>query len=396
MNKRNFVKTVLASVSAILFAQSVSAQNKSTLSTMSGAGIGSKEPAGAGVIKLGQSVPLTGAAKDLGIEMRDGAMAYFKWVNANGGVGGKKIELITLDDQYEPEKAKANTENLIGQNVFALFGYVGTPTSVAARPLFEEAKIPFIAPFTGAESLRNPVSPLIFNLRASYFDETERIVEYITSFDMTKIGVFYQNDAYGQAGLAGVRRALEKRKLSIVGEGTVERNTTKVDEAVKKIAAQKPEAIIMISAYSSCAQFIKSYKATKNQTQFYNVSFVGSNSLANALGEDGHGVVISQVVPPPNDISIAIVDEFRKHMSEYNPKSAKTFTSLEGYIAAKMLVYALNKPGATNSREELVKSLNSIKQLDLGGFFVSFSEKDHSGSTFVDLTMIGRNKNFVY
>lgn len=384
MDKRTFLKNTIALMGAGVASNLVFAQGS--------AGVLSA----GGVIRLGQSVPLTGPAKDLGIEMRDGALAYFKWVNDQGGVNGHKIELVSLDDQYEPDKAKANTEKLIKDGVFALFGYVGTPTSVASRPVFEAAKVPFIAPFTGAESLRNPVSPYIFNLRASYFDETERIVEHITSFGMKKIAVFYQNDAYGQAGLAGVKRAMEARKLTIAAEGTVERNTVNVADAIKKIGDVNPEAIVLISAYTSCAQFIKDYKKTGKTTQFYNVSFVGSNSLAGALGEEGHGVIISQVVPPPTDLSIPVVSEFNRLMGQFNAKSAKTFTSLEGFLAAKLMVSVLRKLPITATREELIQELNRVKQLDLGGFIVTFSERSHSGSKFVDLTMIGKNKNFVY
>src|SRR6185295_5684338 len=208
-------------------------------------------------IVIGQSAAFSGPAQALGNEMRAGAQAYFQAVNAAGGINGRKIELRSLDDGYEPDRAAANTKKLIDEGVFLLFGYVGTPTSNAAKPIFTAAKVPFVGPFTGAESLRNPVNRYIFNVRASYFDETEAIVQHLTAMSVDRIAVFYQNDAYGQAGLAGVERALKKRNLPIVAKGTVERNTVDVKKAVAEIDKASPQAVIMISAYKSCAAYIK-------------------------------------------------------------------------------------------------------------------------------------------
>lgn len=347
-------------------------------------------------IVLGQSVPLSGPAKDLGIQMRLGAQAYFDYVNRTGGVNGRKIELITLDDGYEPNRAKDNTEKLINDNqVFSLFGYVGTPTSAASRPVFERNRVTFIAPFTGAESLRSPVSPLIFNLRAGYFDETESMIQHLTSFGIKKVAVFYQNDAYGQAGLSGVKKAMEKRKMQIAVTGTVERNTVDVAAAIKAIAPQSPEAIIMVSAYASVAEFIKEYKKTGRPTQFFNVSFVGSDSLANALGSAGHGTVISQVVPFPLDRSIPIVSEYQLHLLEKDPKAIFNFTSLEGYMSAKFAVEGLRRAGRDVTTDSFIRGMESIKEYDMGGFMVNLSNTNHSGSGFVELTMIGKNKDFI-
>src|SRR6476620_10819673 len=192
-------------------------------------------------VVLGQSVALTGPAAQLGLDMQLGASLYFNKVNAAGGVHGRKIVRKTLDDGYEATRAAENTKKLINdERVFALFGYVGTPTSAASLPIFTEAKVPFVGPFTGAELLRNPVNPLIFNVRASYYDETEAIVQHLTAMSVNRIAVFYQNDAYGQAGLAGVERALKKRNLPIIAKGTVERNTVDVKKAVAEIDKANP------------------------------------------------------------------------------------------------------------------------------------------------------------
>jgi ABC-type branched-subunit amino acid transport system substrate-binding protein len=214
-------------------------------------------------ILLGQSVALTGGAAELGIQMRNGLKTYFDYVNERGGVNGRKLELITLDDGYEPARTVPNTKKLIDEHkVFALIGYVGTPTSVPVVPLFTEAKLPFIGPFTGAESLRTPFNRYIFHVRASYYDETEKIVEQIVTNAGRKVAVFYQDDAYGQAGLKGVEIALAKRGMKVAALGTVERNTVKVEDAVKRIAAIQPDSVVMISVYTSCAEFIRQMKKT--------------------------------------------------------------------------------------------------------------------------------------
>ncbi len=251
-------------------------------------------------IVIGQSAAFSGPAAQLGIQMRDGAKLWLDQVNAQGGVNGRRIELKSRDDKYESKLAAENTKKLIEEDrVFLLFAYVGTPTSQASLPIFTEARVPFVAPFTGAELLRAPFNRYIFNVRASYYDETEKIVEHLARTGVNKFAVFYQNDAYGQAGLEGVKRALARRNLQVVALGTVERNTTNVAEAVKTINAAQPEATVMISAYTSVAEFVRQMKAAGSISQFFNVSFVGSKALADALGKDGRGVMISQVVPFP-------------------------------------------------------------------------------------------------
>src|SRR5688572_9259700 len=238
-------------------------------------------------IVLGQSVALSGPAQQLGLDMQMGANLYFNEVNRKGGVNGRKIVLKTLDDGYESARAAENTKKLINeQKVFALFGYVGTPTSQASLPIFTEAKVPFVGPFTGAELLRAPHNRYIFNVRASYFDETEAIVQHLTAMSIDKIAVFYQNDSYGQAGLAGVERALKKRNLAVVAQGTVERNTVDVAKAVAAIKGPAPQAVVMISAYKSCAAFIKEMKKAGSSPTFWNVSFVGSKALAKELDKE--------------------------------------------------------------------------------------------------------------
>jgi ABC-type branched-subunit amino acid transport system substrate-binding protein len=346
-------------------------------------------------VLVGQSAAFSGPAAQLGIQMNAGAKAYFEHVNKQGGVHGRTIELRIRDDKYESNLAADNTRKFIEDDkVFALFGYVGTPTSAAALPIFTDAKVPFVAPFTGAELLRDPFNRQIFHVRASYYDETEKIVEQLVSVGIRKIAVFYQNDAYGKAGLAGVERAMKKRNMAMAATGTVERNTTDVGAAVKAILGAQPDAVVMISAYTSIAEFVRQMKKAGSAAQFHNVSFVGSKALSDALGDVGHGVAISQVVPFPWNTGIPIVKEYQQVLkaagiTDYN------FTSLEGFIGAKVFVEGLKRAGRELSRERFIAGLETMNGVDVGGFTVSFSPTNRSGSQFVELTIIGRGGKFL-
>jgi ABC-type branched-subunit amino acid transport system substrate-binding protein len=347
-------------------------------------------------ILLGQSAAFTGPAAQLGIQMNIGTKAYFDYINAQGGVYGRKIELKTRDDRYEANLAVENTKAFIQEDkVFALIAYVGTPTTAAAMPIFTEAKVPLIGPFTGAEALRTPVNRYIFNVRASYYDETEKIVEQLVSTGNRKIAVFYQDDAYGQAGLKGVQIAMDKRGMKIVALGKVERNTVKVEDAVKTINAVQPDGVIMISAYTSIAEFVRQMKGAGSTTQFHNVSFVGSTALADALKNEGYGVAISQVVPFPWGAEIRIVKEYQQILAKAG-HTDYNFSSLEGFIVGKVMVEALKRSGKNLTREKLIDALESMNNDNLGDFVVNFSPINHSGSKYVDLTMIGRGgKSFI-
>jgi ABC-type branched-subunit amino acid transport system substrate-binding protein len=339
-------------------------------------------------IVLGQSAAATGPAAQLGIQMNKGARVYFDQVNANGGINGQQIDIRMLDDGYEPDRCKANTERLIKDEVFALFGYVGTPTSLAALPLVNEAHIPFFGPFTGAEALRDPFSKTVFHVRASYFDETALIVKQLTQLGLDRIAVFYQNDAYGKAGLEGVNRALKRINLAPIGLGTVERNTVNVAQAVKDIVPQMPQAIVQIGAYKGCAAFIREARRAGYGGTFYNVSFVGTQALADELGKDGNGVVISQVMPYPFSTVLPLSREYIDAVHRAGGDATANYSSMEGYVAAKVFAEGLRRAGRNPSREALVSGLESINLMNLGGFNVSFGAHDHVASSFVDLSML--------
>jgi ABC-type branched-subunit amino acid transport system substrate-binding protein len=347
-------------------------------------------------IVVGQFAAFSGPAARLGQGVNAGIRAYFDAVNAQGGVNGRTIRLLTRDDGYEPARAVAAAKGLIEQDkVFALIGAVGTPTGLAALPVFTEAKVPMVGMFTGAEGLRDPFNRYVFHLRASYFDETERIVQHLTTLGVKKIAVFYQNDAYGKAGLEGVRRALAKRQLQPAATGAFERNTVNVAGALNSIQRAQPEAIVQIGAYKACAEYIRQARAQGYGGQFFNVSFVGSKALADELGDAGMGVGISQVVPFPYTPSTAIVREYQQRMS-VSGKKEFDFASLEGFIMAKVFVEGVRRAGRTLTRDTLISGLEAMKDVNLGGFIVSFGPRDHEGSKYTDLTIIGRGGRFVH
>ncbi|MCW5661775.1 MAG: ABC transporter substrate-binding protein [Burkholderiaceae bacterium] len=339
-------------------------------------------------IVLGQSAAFSGPAAQLGIQMNRGAKLYFDSINAAGGVHGAQIDLRTMDDMYEPDKCKANTEALIKDEVFALFGYVGTPTALAALPLVNQHKVPFFGPFTGAEALRDPFSRYVFHVRASYYDETAAIVKQLTTLGLKKIAVFRQNDSYGQAGLDGVARALKTHNLEPVAIGLVERNTVNVAGAVQAIVPKNPDAIVQISAYKSCAAFVREARKAGFGGTFYNVSFVGTQALSDELGTDARGVAVSQVMPFPFQPKTPIAREFLAAVQKAGGDYKANYSSIEGYVAAKVLVEGLRRAGKGATREGLIAGLESIQGVDMGGLMVNYGPRSHVASRFVDLTML--------
>lgn len=339
-------------------------------------------------IILGQSAAFTGPAAQLGIQFHQGAKVYFDQVNAQGGVGKRLIEIRNLDDGYEPDRCAENTRKLLADDVFALFGYIGTPTSVAALPLAIKDRAPFIAPFTGAMALREPFNKYAFHVRASYNDETGLIVKQLTSLGLKKIAVFYQNDAYGKAGLDGVMLALTAQNLKPVAQATVERNSVEVAAAVKTLVAAGPDAVVQIGAYKACAAFIRQARKAGYGGTFYNVSFVGTQALADELGKDGAGVVVSQVMPSPYNAARPIAREFVDAVKAAGKDAQANFSSMEGYIAARLFVDGLKRAGAKPTRESLIAGLEGLGTQSLGGFSVSFSPTDHVASSFVELSML--------
>jgi len=339
-------------------------------------------------IVLGQSAAFTGAAAQLGIQFHAGAKLFFDQLNAQGGVNSQRVEIVQLDDGYEPDRCAENTTKLLASEVFALFGYIGTPTSLAALPLATKAQTPFFAPFTGAMGLRQPFNKLAFHLRASYNDETALIVRQLTNLGLNKVAVFHQNDAYGKAGLDGTVLALTARNLKPVATATVERNSVDVAQAVATITAAKPDAVVQISAYKSCAAYIRAARAAGYGGTFYNVSFVGTQALADELGKDGAGVVVSQVVPTPYSASRPITREFIEAIGKGGNKVQPNFSSMEGFLAAKLFSEGVRRAGSRVTRDSFINGMEAIGEQSFGGFQVSLGPNDHVASSFAELSML--------
>ena len=341
-------------------------------------------------ILFGQSAAFSGPAQALGQGMRLGIQAAFHEQNEKGGVHGRILELTTLDDQYEPHLAYGNTLNLINrERVFALIGEVGTPTSRSASPLANAENVPFIAPFTGADFLREAELENVVNLRASYHQEAEAMVARLTEdLGITRVAVMYQNDSYGQSGLDGVVDALGQRGLEPVAYWYYQRNSDAVKAAVFNIVEANPEAIIMIGAYAPVAKAITVAREDISPI-FMAVSFVGSNALARELGPDGAGVYVTQVVPLPDDTNVPAVAAYRAALKAFDANAAPGFVSLEGYLAGRLAIAGLEKCGSGVSRDCFLDALRNSGTIDLNGLTLQYGPGDNQGSDSVFVTVIG-------
>ncbi len=347
-------------------------------------------------ILFGQSAAFSGPAAELGTNMRLGIQAAFKEANLAGGVHGRQLELVSFNDSYEPDAAIANTTRLIYEDeVFALIGAVGTPTSRSATPIAREAGVPYIAPFTGAAFLRDPEWPNIVNLRASYNQETEEMVaRLIGDLGITRIAVMYQDDSYGRAGYGGVRQALALRNMTPVSVGLYPRNTLAVKTALLDLRKGSPEAVIMIGAYNPVAELILWARQTDMDVVFMNVSFVGSNALANELGPKGEGVYVTQVVPFPGDRSVPVVSRYIDALAAYDSEAVPGFVSLEGYLAGRLVIASLENCGRDVRRSCMTEGLSNVGEIDIDGFKLHYGEGDNQGSDRVFLTVIGSDSRY--
>ncbi len=348
-------------------------------------------------VVFGQSAAFSGPAQELGRNMQLGIQAAFHEANQRGGVHGRLLELSSLDDAYEPEAAIANTLQLIEEDVFALIGAVGTPTSRSAVPVAEAAGVPYIAPFTGAQLLRDPELQHVLNLRASYYQETEEMVERLTTdLGIDRIAVMYQDDSYGRAGLRGVELALERRGSEPVAVGVYTRNTTAVKTALLDLQAGAPEAVIIIGAYRPVAALVSWARYTGLDPVFMTVSFVGSNALADELGPAGEGVFVTQVVPFPTDDRLPVVAAYMDALAAYAPEAVPGFVSLEGYLAGRLVIAGLERCGREVDRACFRDSVLRGDAIDIDGFELRYGdgENPNQGSEAVFLTVIGSDGEY--
>ena len=347
-------------------------------------------------VLFGQSAALTGPAEELGLELSLGINAAFYEVNSNGGVDGRRLELITLDDTYEPDLAIANTLRLIEEEqVFALIGEVGTPTSRSATPVAAEADVPFVAPFTGAAFLRSDSWDNIVNLRASYAQETEEMVARLTQdLGISRIAIMYQDDSFGRTGLQGARAALQRRNMQPVSVGIYPRNTTAIKTGLIDLTLGEPEAVIVVGAYRPVAALIAWSRHIGFDPLFITISFVGSNALARELGPAGEGVYVTQVVPFPTDVSVPVVASYVKALGVYAPDASPSFVSLEGYLAGRLAIMGLEGCGPEPTRPCFLNTLLRSGALDIDGFPLAFGPDDNQGSDQVFLTYINNEGDY--
>jgi len=349
-------------------------------------------------IIIGQSTPLTGSNAELGNDIRNGALAYLQKVNDAGGVHGRRVELVTLDDGNAVPRAEANTRKLVEeQGVFALFGYPSATLSRPALPFVEKHKVPFLSPFTGADPMR-VFNKHVYNMRASYADELEKIVEHFQSLGVKRFSIVYYDDVVGRENLTAVDRALKARGLTAVSHAAFkDRAKPDIAAGVKEVAKGQPDVVILTTLYKATSDFIKLARAQGMGAQWASNSFPGASPLAKELGgKDGSGVIVATVVPPPSKRSLPIVQEYQAAIEKQLGKKELSFTSMESFIAAKVMVEALRKAGPKPTREGFMRELDNMKAYDVGGYVVGFGPNNHNGSSFVELTVIGRDLKFGY
>jgi branched-chain amino acid transport system substrate-binding protein len=347
-------------------------------------------------ILFGQAAALDGPSSALGQGMRQGILAAFAEINGKGGVHGRKLELISRDDGYDPDRSVVQTTKLIEDDkVFALIGAVGTPTTTATVPLAKARNVPFIGPFTGAAFLRAADLHNVVNIRASYAAEAEAWIKHLTEeLHVRSIAIFYQDDSFGRDGLAGVKLALEKRQMELTAEGTFERNTKAVGSALRTLKRAEPEAVVMVGTYGPCAEFIKLAHKSGFNPIFVNISFVGANALAMELGTEGSGVIVSQVVPFPWDASVKVVADYQAAEKALDPGLKPEFVSLEGYLSGRLVAAALEMTGPNPTRTEMLQLINDVGRFDISGNIMTFGPKMRDVPPKVFLTVIQPDGSF--
>src|SRR5258705_516849 len=333
-------------------------------------------------IVIGQSTPLTGSNAELGNDIRNGARAYRQKVNDAGGVHGRRIELVSLDDGNAVPRAEANTKKLVEeQAVFALFGYASATLSRPALPFVEKNRVPFLGPFTGADPMR-VFNKHVYNMRGSYAEELEKIVDHFVPLGIKRFSIVYYDDVVGRENFTAVDRALKKRSLDVVSVASFkDRAKPDIAAGVKEIAKGKPDVVILTTLYKATADFVRLARSSGLSAQMASNSFPGASPLAKELGKDGTGVIVATVVPPPSKRSLPIVQEYQAAIEKQLGKKDYSFTSLESYIGAKVLVEALRRAGPKPTRESFMQALNGMKSFDTGGYLVSFSPTDHNCSS---------------
>ncbi len=340
-------------------------------------------------VLLGHSGALSGPLAELNREYLSGATLYFDDLNSRGGVQGRRIALLTVDDEYKPEKAAENVRKLIeDEGVFALFACFGTGPSVQTIPIATRARVPFFAPYTGADVLREPLNPYVFHLRASYGQEIEAMVNHLVSVGVQSIGVVHHADPFGQAGLDAAEKTLARHNLRPAVITPIASSGADAAESARRVVAANPAALIMVTAGNSSAAFMRALLATDARPMLYGLSVISSRQLIRELGRDAHGLVIAQVVPSPFRLDHAVVRDYRRLAEQAG--QPYSYTALEGYLAAKTFTEALRRAGRDLNREKLVEALQGMGNWDAGGLRLQYSSRRHVALDYVDLSIISR------
>jgi ABC-type branched-subunit amino acid transport system substrate-binding protein len=346
--------------------------------------------AAANEIVIGQSAPLSGGNADLGKDIRNGALAYFKKVNDAGGVNGNKIKLVTLDDKNDTKLSAENTKKLVDeQDVVALFGYASSTLSIPAMPTVKERRVPFFAPFTGADTIRKQ-NEFVYTVRATYADEIEKIINFWGSLGSTRVTVLHYDDTVGKQNFETVAKSLGKFGKKPVSV-SIKRNEAVLAASVDEIIASDPQIVVVTTLYAPIAQVVKMLKAVNKQYMVTSLSFAGASQIAKALGPDAAGISVALTVPTPKQQSIPVVKECVDAWAALGQTDAMSVTALESCIAAKVLVTGMKKAGKDVSRESLHKSLAALGRVDTGGFVIEFRPGFHHGGKYVDIAVIRMN-----
>ena len=342
-------------------------------------------------VLIGSCSALDGPARFLGNQTVLGATTYLHSINDEGGVFGRKVQLLAFDDGYDPDKAPACFKRMAREGVFALGFFVGTPTAKVYVPMAQEEKIPVVGLFTGAQMLYEPLKHYVVNVRASYYDETREQIDKLWDVNIRKIAVIYQDDAFGKTVLDGVKLALQKHNSAPAGIGTFTRNTLDVDEGIKSAMATRPQGVVVVGPYAPVAAIVKKAHAAGWRPQFLTVSFVGTEEFIKEAGTDAEGTIITQVVPPYDRTDYPTVALYRKYLSKYYPDSSPSFVSLEGFVDAMVVVEGLKRAGKDLTREKFITAIESIHDMNVGlgsKLKLAYGPTDHKGFDNVYPTVV--------
>ena len=342
-------------------------------------------------VLIGSCSALDGPARFLGNQTVLGATTYLHSINDEGGVFGRKVQLLAFDDGYDPDKAPACFKRMTKEGVFALGFFVGTPTAKVYVPMAQEERIPVVGLFTGAQMLYEPLKHYVVNVRASYYDETREQVDRLWEANVRKIGVIYQDDAFGKTVLDGMKLALQKHNSAPVATGAFPRNTLDVEEGLKSVMAAHPQAVVVVGPYAPVAAIVKQAHAAGWRPQFLTVSFVGTEEFIKEAGPDAEGTIITQVVPPYDRTDYPTVALYRRFLTKYYPDTAPSFVSLEGFVDAMVMVEGLKRAGKDVTREKFISAIESIHDLNVGlgsKLMLAYGPQDHKGFDHVYPTVV--------